>query len=135
MPIQTRIDANTYPRGENLCAKPKIDTCTYQIHAYTYQYIPQYIPHTYQYKIGLAHRFSPLGYVLACIGQVLVCIQSKYRTILSIQTNNLDMYWSVLWFVLACIEACIAQVLAGILASVGWYPLAELVCICVYWDI
>ena len=43
--VQYRID----PRGEKLChGVLSIHTITYQIHANTYQEIPQYIPDTYQ---------------------------------------------------------------------------------------
>ena len=50
-----------------------IHAITYQKHANTYQYIPQYMPDTWQleYLISSAHGFSPSIQVLACI---LVCI-------------------------------------------------------------
>ena len=72
MSIQKTIHANTFPRGDNLCAKPKFDTFHYIPN--TRQYIPihttihtRYIPIQDQ----LSHRFSSWGYVLTCI---VVCI-------------------------------------------------------------
>ena len=57
-----------------------------------YQYMPQYMPDTYQYKIGAAHWFSPSIQVLACI---LVCI---------------NMYCASIWFVLCNDTSILANI-------------------------
>ena len=115
MPILSR-GAKTRVLNRN-----SIHAITYQIYAFTCQYIPRYIPDTYHYKIGSAHGFSPRAKVLSCI---VVCI-GMYLTSIGvyskqIQYNTYQYFGYVLVkIVVACIEVFIVQLLASILASVG----------------
>ena len=73
--IHVKIHTITYPRGKNhgVLHQNLIHAITCQIHANA-TYNNTYRIHTNTY-------WHVLWHVLVCIGQVLACIQNKYRTI------------------------------------------------------
>ena len=80
--IHTKIHANTYPQGENLCAAPKFDTC-------------HYIPNTCQYMpihTTIHTKYIPILDWCSIVESIQVFAPRAE-----------DSYWHVFRYVLVCI--------------------------------